>query len=112
MTDPVAWTVIERGWKVIDAEGEEIGHVDEITGDENADIFDGLTIRHGKASKPKYVPAENVTEILDGEIHLSLSHAQVETLETYTEPIQEQILPEGSKWYQRLIWRWYPGRKR
>jgi hypothetical protein len=112
MADPVAWTVIERGWKVFDAAGDEIGHVDEITGDENVDIFDGLTISHGVLSKPHYVPSENVAEILDGEVHLSLSHAEVENLATYTEPgIEEQILPEGSKWYERLAMNLF-GRKR
>ena len=112
MPDPVAWTVIERGWKVFDAPGDEIGRVDEITGDENVDIFDGLTISKGVLSKPKYVPSENVTQILDGEVHLSLSRDQVESLTDYTEPVEEEILPEKSRWYQRFIWRWYFGRKR
>src|SRR5215475_3353320 len=102
MPDPVAWTVIEHGWKVFDAPGDEIGHVDEITGDENVDIFDGLTIAQGVLSKPKYVASEHVAQIFDGEVHLSLSRDEVENLPTYTEPgIEEQILPEGSKWYER-----------
>jgi len=103
MTDPVAWTVVERGWKVFDAAGDEIGHVDEITGDENVDIFDGITISHGVLSKPHYVPSENVAQILDGEVHLSLSRAQVEQLATYTEPVAEEILPESASWWRRLF---------
>lgn len=106
MPDPVAWTVIERGWKVVDAEGDEIGYVDEVTGDENVDIFDGLTISHGVLSKPHYVPSENVAQILDGEVHLSLSQTQVDQLATYKEPpVEEQILPESSHWYERLFGR-------
>jgi hypothetical protein len=112
MPDPVAWTVIERGWKVLDADGEEVGHVDEITGDENADIFDGLTISQGILSKPKYVPSEHVAQILEGEVHLSLPRSQIEALEAYSEPVEEQIIPERSTWYQRLAWRWLAGRKR
>jgi len=103
MTDPVAWTVVERGWKVYDAAGDEIGHVDEITGDENVDIFDGITISHGVLSKPHYVPSENVAQILDGEVHLSLSRAQVEQLATYTEPVAEESLPESASWWRRLF---------
>ena len=45
--DPVAWTMIEAGWKVFDAEGDEVGTVYEVTGDAGADIFDGLAIDHG-----------------------------------------------------------------
>ena len=112
MADPVAWTVIERGWKVFDAPGDEIGHVDEITGDENVDIFDGITISHGVLSKPHYFPSENVAQILEGEVHLSLSRAEVEQLAEYNEaPIEEQILPESSKWYERLAMNLF-GRKR
>ena len=106
MPDPVAWTVIERGWKVFDAAGDEIGHVDEITGDENVDIFDGLTISHGVLSKPRYVPSENVVQIFDGEVHLSLSHADVEKLAAFTEPpVQEEVLPESASWWRRLFGR-------
>jgi hypothetical protein len=81
MADPVAWTMIERGWKVLDSEHEEIGHVDEVRGDENADIFDGLTISQGILSRPKYVPSEDVAQIFEGEVHLSLTRDAVEALE-------------------------------
>ena len=33
VADPVSWKVIERGWHVFDADGNEVGKVDEITGD-------------------------------------------------------------------------------
>jgi hypothetical protein len=81
MPDPVAWTVVEKGWKVLDAGGEEVGRVSEVTGDENADIFDGLTIREGILSKDKYVPSENVAAIYEGEVQLSLTRAQIEALQ-------------------------------
>ena len=44
MADPVSWLLIEAGWKVLAADGSEVGKVDEVTGDSNADIFDGLAI--------------------------------------------------------------------
>jgi uncharacterized protein YrrD len=110
--DPVAWNMIEPGWKVFDAEGEEIGTVHEVTGDENVDIFDGLAIKQGILSKDQYVPSEHVAQILEGEVHLSLTRVQIEALETYTEPVEEQIIPEKSTWYQRLAWKWLTGRKR
>jgi hypothetical protein len=110
MADPVAWTVIVRGWSVFDAEGDDIGRVDEITGDHNADIFDGITIVHGARDKPRYVPSEHVTQILEGEVHLSISHDEVEKLPTYTEPIAEQILPETASWWRRQFER-FGGRR-
>ena len=112
MADPVAWTMIESGWKVFDAEGEEIGTVHEVTGDENIDIFDGLAIKQGTLSRDQYVPSEHVAQIFDGEVHLSLTRPQVEALETYVEPTAEQIIPEESTRRQRLAWKWLTGRKR
>jgi hypothetical protein len=112
MADPVAWTVMERGWRVYDADGKELGKVDEITGDSEADIFDGLTVSKGILSHARYVPSEGVAEIREGEVHLSLRHEEVENLERFTEPAaEEQIIPDGSTWYQRLAW-WLTGRNR
>jgi uncharacterized protein YrrD len=103
---------MEHGWRVYDAEGSEIGKVDEITGDSEADIFDGLTVNKGILNHARYVPSESVAEIREGEVHLSLRHEEVENLETFTEPAaEEQIIPEASTWYQRLAW-WLTGRNR
>ena len=66
--DPVSWKVVEQGWKVLDEQGEQIGHVHEITGDPEADIFDGVEISHGVLSETEYVPSERVVEIREGEV--------------------------------------------
>ena len=70
MTDPVSWLLIEPGWKVIDASGGEIGKVEAVTGDQSADIFDGLEVRSGLL-ETRYVPAEQVASIVRGEIRLA-----------------------------------------
>jgi hypothetical protein len=70
--DPVAWRVIEQGWKVFAADGTVVGYVDQITGDLNGDIFDGLTVGDGGSvlTRTRYVPAERVTAIRVGEVEL------------------------------------------
>jgi hypothetical protein len=112
VADPVAWNMIESGWRVLDAEGAAIGTVHEVTGDENADIFDGLAIKQGILTKDQYVPSEHVAQIVEGEVHLSLTQPQIEALETYAEPTEEQLIPDRSTWYQRIAWKWLTGRKR
>ena len=72
MPDPVSWIVIERGWSVVDADGKELGRVDEVLGDQEADIFNGLQILAGALAKPTYVPAERVGEIVEGRVQLQL----------------------------------------
>ncbi len=112
MPDPVAWNMIEPGWKVRDAAGAEAGTVHEVTGDPNADIFDGLTIKQGIIARDKYVPSEHVAQIFEGEVRLSLTRRQIEALAEFEEPApEEQVLPESSTWYQRLAW-WLTGRNR
>jgi uncharacterized protein YrrD len=70
--DPVAWKVVEQGWDVVASDGERIGVVDQILGDPEADIFDGLSVTEGLLKATRYVPSEQVGAILDGEVHLAL----------------------------------------
>ena len=67
---PVSWFMVEPGWRVLGPEGDELGTVDEVLGDEEADIFNGLQVLSGLLAKPSYVPAERVAEIREGEIVL------------------------------------------
>ena len=73
MADPVAWTMIEPGWSVVDASGDEIGTIAEVEGDEQLDIFDGIKVRQGMdiLSEPRYIPAEQVGRIEVGTVHLA-----------------------------------------
>jgi hypothetical protein len=83
MSDPVAWLLVERGWEVVSSDGQKVGTVDEVLGDENADIFDGLAVASGLLKKPKYVPAERVGEIVDGRVTLELAKAEFDALAEY-----------------------------
>jgi Uncharacterized protein conserved in bacteria (DUF2171) len=92
--DPVSWFLIESGWKVVDASGKEAGHVEEVVGDTNADIFNGLSISVGLLKGHRYVPAEKVGQINEGEVHLKLTHKELDSLGKYEQPAaSEQILP-------------------
>jgi hypothetical protein len=95
MSDPVSWFLIEPGWKVLDASGDEIGSVDEVVGDSSDDIFNGLSISTSLLGRPRYVPSEQVGSITEGRIELRLSKEQVDGLGEYEEPpTSAEILPE------------------
>jgi hypothetical protein len=73
MADPVAWTVVERGWTVVASDGGEVGKVDQVIGDPEADIFDGLAVGAGTVlDRPLYVPSEQVGAIEEGTVHLTI----------------------------------------
>jgi hypothetical protein len=69
--------VIEQGWSVVDSQGDEVGRIDEVLGDEEADIFNGLNIVTGALGTTTYVPAEAVGEIVEGRVQLTLTKDDV-----------------------------------
>jgi uncharacterized protein YrrD len=83
VADPVSWLVIEPGWKVVAADGSDVGRVEEVVGDEENDIFNGLAVNTGMLGKPKVVPSENVAEIVEGEIRLDLPAEAIDSLDDH-----------------------------
>lgn len=71
---------------MVDSVGQKVGTVEEVLGDQNADIFDGLAVATGIVGRPVYVPAERVGEITEGRVQLELTPDQVERLEPYEPP--------------------------
>jgi len=102
MSDPVSWLMIEPGWRVEASDGSEVGRVEEVTGDSNADIFDGLAIAFSMLGDQRYVPAEQVGTITEGTVQLKLDRAACEQLSKFDEPAeQEQIEPEKASLFAR-----------
>jgi hypothetical protein len=80
VSDPVSWYLIERGWLVLSAEGERLGHVTALDAEPARDIFDGIEYRHAVLEHVRYVPSEHVEQIVEGEVTLSLTAEQAERL--------------------------------
>jgi hypothetical protein len=91
VADPVSWFLIERGWQVLGSDGSELGTVEETVGDSQLDIFDGLTVATGLLSKARYVPAEQVEEIVEGTVKLSIGKDEFDRLGGHEQP------PPGTK---------------
>ena len=101
--DPVSWFLIEPGWTVVDSNGKEVGSVDEVVGDSSDDIFNGLSISTSILGKPRYVPSEQVAEITEGQVRLTLSKDEVGRLGEYQEPATTaEILPEEAGAIRRV----------
>jgi len=92
--DPVSWLVVEHGWRVVAADGAAIGTVAEVIGDTGKDIFNGLSVTPGLLKRAKYVPAEQVAEIAEGEVRLAVTKDEFEQLGEHEEPpASAEILP-------------------
>jgi hypothetical protein len=103
MSTPVSWFLIEPGWKVEAADGSELGRIEEVTGDSKADVFDGITVGSSWYARPRYVPSEQVGEIVEGRVRLKLDRAAFDLLGEFKEPpVQETIEPEQPSLVERL----------
>ncbi len=95
MNDPVAWLLIEKGWRVTAADGTEVGRVAELVGDTGADIFNGLSVSPGLLRANRYVPAERVARITEGLVELDLGAGEFERLDEHGEvPPSAEIRPD------------------
>lgn len=81
MADPASWKVVEHGWRVVGRSGEELGTVREVLGDANADIFNGIAISEGLLQGNRYVPAERVSGIVEGEVRVDCDADELQRLD-------------------------------
>lgn len=86
----VSWKAIERHAAVWSRDGEEVGHVAEVAGDPDADIFNGLVVSLGALGANRYVPAEHVTAIWPERVEIAVAAGEVEALPEYEEPVAER----------------------
>jgi hypothetical protein len=100
---PVSWKVVEPGWALVARGGERVGSVVELAGDVEADIFHGLVVELDEHEGRRLVEPERVAEIVEGEVRLTLSTAQVPTLSSYEPPpAQLAVTGESASWLERL----------
>lgn len=83
MADPVSWTMIEEGWAVVGTDGAELGRVDQVLGDADADIFHGLSVSPGRLRHGRYLPSEIVGTIYVERVEVGLTQQQFDGLPEY-----------------------------
>jgi hypothetical protein len=91
-TDPVSWLQIAQGWSVVTSDGVSIGAVEQIEGDKQDDIFDGLAVQLPPPRQLVYVPGEQVGLIYPGKVTLKIASADADALEPFQAP------PPETKW--------------
>ncbi len=105
----VSWKMIQNGWAVHASDGERVGVVFLVVGDENEDIFNGLAITqhggfafHNYADRPHYIEAAKVGEIDDSErVNLTITAAEAGDLPVHDPPQSAEISPEKASLVDR-----------
>jgi uncharacterized protein YrrD len=76
---PVSYLALEEGTPVLSADGVQLGDVAHVLADEEEDIFDGIVISRG-LGRHTFADAEQVAEIHERGVVLTLTAAEAETL--------------------------------
>ena len=100
----VSWLVVQPGWSVVAADGNAIGYVQEVVGDEGKDIFDGIALSTSLFDQLKYVPSEKVGRIFEGRVELTVGSNDARQLEQFLEsPPSLEIGAEKPVWSDRVL---------
>ncbi len=83
MSDPISWLLIERGLRVVDRDGAELGRVEDVLGDEDKDIFNGLAIKSSRFGAALYLPAERVVSITTDAVEVDLGPGGLDALDEH-----------------------------
>jgi hypothetical protein len=86
----VSWKALEQSATLISSDGQEVGQVVEVAGDSQADIFNGLVVKHGILGARRYVPAERVTGIWPRRVEIAMTAEELEHAPEYEEPVAER----------------------
>ena len=95
MSEPIAYTALEKGAPVSTAAGEEFGTVEHVLQDASLDLFDGLAVRTGNGLR--FVDANQVASITTDGVTTSLDESQVASL---PEPDGDAVLDADPEQYQ------------
>ena len=81
----VAWLATKERAPVIDADGNEVGRVDLVLGDEDGNIFHGLAVKLDDRRGVVEIPGAKVDRITTERVYTTLTSAELEKLEPYEE---------------------------
>ena len=79
--DPISYLTLESGTEVVSSDGERVGVVEHVLGDEGTGIFDGIVIdvRLGPGGL-HFVDAPEVAELREGTVVLAVPTTELERL--------------------------------
>ena len=76
---PMSYLTLEPGTPVFASDGSEVGRVEHVLADPDADIFDGLVVDF-RGGAHRFVDAAHVAQIAEGGVTLALDAAAAERL--------------------------------
>jgi uncharacterized protein YrrD len=79
MPEPTSWMTHKKGTPVVAADGNEVGKVSEVVGDEQQGIFSGITVSPGLLAENRFVPASLVDDLTEDRVSLAVASEELES---------------------------------
>lgn len=83
--DPISWREVTENTPVLTSDGENVGHVSEVLGSQQEDVFHGMEVHLGRVGHRVLIPAAQITEMTASSVTLALSSNEVHALPEHTE---------------------------
>jgi len=88
---PIAWRGVGQNTPVRSSEGDQVGHIVDLLGSDQEDIFHGIVVRLGRLGHDVFIPADDVTLMTPSHIDVAYTDAQVHALPEHTEERQFEL---------------------
>ena len=98
---PISWRSIVYGTPVLSSDGERVGTVHEVLGDDREDVFHGLRVALGTQHRDVMVPVEDVATLSADAVRVDLMRSEIEASPTYDEEATYHLASVG--WLRRHI---------
>ncbi|HEV1997983.1 MAG TPA: hypothetical protein VGR61_07640 [Candidatus Dormibacteraeota bacterium] len=102
---PLAWTAIIAGCPVVAADGAHLGHVTEVAGLPEEDIFHGVVFQNTVLGKHVLAPAADVNRMTDRAVYLSTQGAAAAGYAEFHEMEVERLGVKGLFFWKHLGWK-------
>ncbi len=83
--DPISWREIPENLPVVSSDDQPVGHVSEVLGSQEEDVFHGLEVHLSTLGHRVLVPAARVSAMTTAAVTLAITSAEVHELPEHTE---------------------------
>ena len=102
---PLAWIAIVAGCPVVAADGTHLGHVTEVAGLPEDDIFHGVVFQNTLLGKHLLAPAADVERITDRAVYLSTEGPATENYQEFHQMEVDRLGVKGLFFWKHLGWK-------
>ena len=102
---PLAWTAIIAGIPVVAENGEHLGHVTEVAGLPEDDIFHGVVFQHSLLGKHLLAPAADVARMTDRAVYLAVPRERADAYEEFKQMEVDRLGMKGLFFWKHLGWK-------